>query len=125
MINWEKHLKQVKKENKKPINRIAMLAMMREQHRPNEMKLHCLEAAQWAILQDPNNLSYSQLEDNVDTLMYYWEPSTAMKFIERECCIIDELPPDPLLEDIATAVLEQIKSNLVSVPDNFPGAKRL
>jgi hypothetical protein len=125
MTNWEKHLKQIKEENKKPINRIAMLAMIKEQHKPNEMKLHCLEAAQWAILQDPNNPRYSQLDDKVETLMYYWEPRTVMMFLEREGDLIDELHSNPLLGDIATAVLEQIKNKLAKEPETFSGAKRV
>jgi hypothetical protein len=102
-----------------------MLAMMREQHKPNEMQLHCLEAAQWAILQDPNNLRYSQLEDSVETLLYYWEPSTVMTFLEMERCQIDALPSKPQLGDIASIVLEQIKNKLAEEPKNFSGAKRV
>ena len=125
MNNWEKHLKQIKKENKKTINRIAMLAMIKEQHEPNEMKLHCLEAAQWAILRDPNNPSDSQLEDVIETLMYYWEPSTVMMFLEMERCPIDALSSNPQLRDIASVVLKQIKTKLAKEPENFPGAKGL
>ena len=101
-----------------------MSALIQEQQRPSGMKLHCLEAAQWAILRVPNDPKYPQLEDNLETLMYYWEPRTVMKFIERECCLMDILPPKPLLADIATVVLEQLNKKSNSKSETFTEAKR-
>lgn len=118
-------MKELLPENEDELNQLAKKALKSVKADVEPNMLYCLQLAKWSLESGKVEILNDQLGENLDALLYLWEPKNAMEFLLGEHDLLKDLPKNWKPLDLAVAVLNQLDSRLTEYLEGYPRPRDL
>ena len=114
-------------ENDHPLNQASKKALLQAKQQPEPGWLYCLQLAKWGLENPIVDCRFPSLQDNLEAMLYLWEPKEALEFLikgeypEDYCNPLNDVEGNgvwPL--SLAVAIIESLHSSLVAKANGYP-----
>ena len=118
--------KQLKKLNEDPVNQLAKESLQSVKEKPSANQLHCLQLAKWGLESGKVEAKdLYQLQQNLDALMYEWNPQKALKFLLNDHDLASDLKEEKSAKMRAFVILDQLDNRLTETLVGYPRPRDL